>query len=141
MIAMEARYYRNVFETTSTSSTIRPLLIVKRVRGLRDEAGGSDWIYGLLGMIGIVLLMSVLTWFILSERRERARFEASTLELSRSRLKKQGGLKLKPLPGAKGGEPGGQAGSGPREACCRRRPRRRQAIVVFFRRASLTPWK
>lgn len=105
LIAMEARYYRNVFETTSTSSTIRPLLIVKRVRGLRDEAGGSDWIYGLLGMIGIVLLMSVLTWFILSERRERARFEASTLELSRSRLKKQGGLKLKPLPGAKGGEP------------------------------------
>lgn len=105
LIAMDARYYRNVFETTSSSSTIRPLLIVKRVRGLRDETGGSDWIYGLLGMIGILVLMSVLTWFILSERRERARFEASTLELSRNRLKKQGGLKLKPLPGAKGGEP------------------------------------
>ena len=49
--------------------------------------------------------MLVLTWFIVSERRERARFEASTLELSRNRIKKQGGLKLKPLPGAKGGEP------------------------------------
>jgi hypothetical protein len=105
LISMDARYYRNVFESTSTSSTIRPLLIVKRVRGLSEEHEGSDWIYALAGVIGILLLMLVLTWFIISERRERARFEASTLELTRSRLKKQGGLKLKPLPGAKDGSP------------------------------------
>ena len=105
LVDFEARYYRNVFETESASSTVRPLLIVRRVKGLRDDAEGGEWIYALLGVGGILLLMAVLTWFILSERRERARFEASTLELSRNRVQKKGGLKLKPLPDGKGNAP------------------------------------
>jgi hypothetical protein len=48
----------------------------------------------------VFLLFSVLTWLILGERRERAKFEANMIEQSRERLKKRGGLKLKPLPGA-----------------------------------------
>ncbi|MCA8910368.1 MAG: hypothetical protein KDB82_01585 [Planctomycetes bacterium] len=104
IVDFSARYYRNVFETESASSTVRPLLIVRRVEGLKQKGAGHEWIYALLGVIGILLLMAVLTWFILSERRERARFEANTLELSRSRVKK-GALKLKPLPGGKGSPP------------------------------------
>lgn len=98
LVDFEARYYRNVFETESSTSTVRPLLVVRKVTGLRNKDSGKEWIYALLGVGGIVLMMSVLTWFILSERRERARFEASTLEMSRKRVNK-GGLKLKPLPG------------------------------------------
>ena len=101
LIEFEARYYRNVFETQSTASVVRPLLIVKRVRGLSEGVGDGDWIYGVVGIGGVFILLMVLGVFIMSERRERAKFEASTLEMSRARLKKQGGLKLKPLPGAK----------------------------------------
>lgn len=105
IVDFDARYYRNVFETDSSRSTIRPLLVVRRVKGIAEDAEGGEWVYALLGVIGIVLLLSVLTFFIISERRERAKFEARSLERSRERLNKRGGLKLKPLPDGKGGEP------------------------------------
>ena len=72
---------------------------------LFDPVPVRDWLMILALFGGILLLMAVLTWFILSERRERARFEASTLELSRNRVQKKGGLKLKPLPDGKGNAP------------------------------------
>ncbi|MCB9894547.1 MAG: hypothetical protein H6839_08865 [Planctomycetes bacterium] len=105
LIDIDARYYRNVFESNSTSSSVRPLIIVRKMKGIAEDSEEGAWLYAVAGIGGVVLLLAVLTWFILSERRERARFEASTLELSRGRIKKQGGLKLKPLPGGKGGEP------------------------------------
>lgn len=105
IVDFEARYYRNVFETESTRSTIRPLLIVHRVKGIAEDDEGGEWIYALFGVVGVVVLLSVLTFFILSERKERSKFEERTLERSRDRLKKRGGLKLKPLAEGKGGEP------------------------------------
>jgi hypothetical protein len=105
LIDIKARYYRNVFESNSTSSSVRPLLIVRRMKGIAEDSDEGAWLYAVAGIGGVVLLLTVLTWFIISERRERARFEANTLELSRGRIKKQGGLKLKPLPGGKGGAP------------------------------------
>ncbi|MBZ0136239.1 MAG: hypothetical protein K8I27_07695 [Planctomycetes bacterium] len=105
IVDFDARYYRNIFETDSASSTIRPLLIVRRVRGIAEDDEGGEWVWALVGVGGVFVLLVVLTFFILSERRERARFEASTLERSRERLQKRGGLKLKPLPEAKGDPP------------------------------------
>ena len=107
LIDIDARYYRNVFESNSSSSSVRPLLIVRKMKGIAEDSDEGAWLYAVGGIGGVVLLLAVLTWFIVSERRERARFEASTLELSRGRIKKQGGLKLKPLPGGKGSPPEG----------------------------------
>jgi hypothetical protein len=104
IIDMDARYYRNVFETQSTSSVVRPLLVVRKIRGFAEDNQGDAWMYGVFGFFGVLVLMSVLTWFVYSERRERAKFEAGTLEQSRKRMAKQGGLKLKPLPGKKPAE-------------------------------------
>lgn len=98
IVDFEARYYRNIFETDSTRSTIRPLLIVRRVKGIAEDGEGGEWVYALFGVIGVFILLGVLTFFIMSERRERAKFEERTLERSRERLTKRGGLKLKPLP-------------------------------------------
>ena len=106
LIDVDARYYRNVFEASSNKSSVRPLIIVRRMKGIAEDSDSGSWLYAVAGIGGVVLLFSVLTWFIVSERRERARFEASTLELSRGRIKKQGGLKLKPLPHGKIGPAG-----------------------------------
>jgi hypothetical protein len=100
MVRFNARYYRNVFETDSTSSTVRPLLIVKRVQPFKPQ-DDSNWIYAAGGVAGILLLMGVLSWFVLSDRRERKVFEQQQLEMTRRRLQKRGGLKLKPLPDKK----------------------------------------
>ena len=105
IVNFNARYYRNVFETESSRSTIRPLLIVRRVKGIAEDDEGGEWIYALFGVIGVFILLSVLTFFIMSERKERAKFEERSLERSRERLQKRGGLKLKPLTDGKGSEP------------------------------------
>lgn len=108
LVDFKARYYRNVHEAESTTSTVRPLLIVKRVGRHGSDAGGDDWFFAVVGIVGVVLLLGILSFFIFSERKERARFEQSTLELSQKRLKARGGLKLKPLPGA-GNDPPAEA--------------------------------
>lgn len=100
IVDFNARYYRNVYESDSTSSTIRPLLIVRKVSGIKEGDQSEGWFWAIVGGGGVFLLFSVLTWLILGERRERAKFEANMIEQSRERLKKRGGLKLKPLPGA-----------------------------------------
>lgn len=101
IIDFRARYYRNVYEADSTSSAVRPLLIVRRVSGITEGTSDDALIWAAIGGGGAFLLLSVLTWLILSERRERAKFESTMMEQSRERLKKRGGLKLKPLPGDK----------------------------------------
>jgi hypothetical protein len=101
LVRFEARYYRNVFETDSTASRIRPLLIVRQVKPHMRDTTRADLFWALLGASGLLLLMAVLAFFVISDRRERRAFEQSTLELARKRLEKRGGLKLKPLPGDK----------------------------------------
>lgn len=97
MVRFNARYYRNVYEFKDSRSHVRPLLIVKRAAPYaRDDSG--NWIYALFGIFGVVGLLVVLSWFVLSDRRERKAFEQSQMELTRKRLEKRGGLKLKPLP-------------------------------------------
>ncbi|MBK8205921.1 MAG: hypothetical protein IPK87_03895 [Planctomycetes bacterium] len=100
-VRFEARYYRNVFETDSTSSRVRPLLIVKRVLPFTRKDTGSDWVFVGVGIGAVLLVSSVLLWFVLADRRERKTFEQSQLDLSRKRMEKRGGLKLKPLPASK----------------------------------------
>ncbi len=100
LVLFNARYYRNVFEFEDARSTLRPLLIVKRVLPYAREDDGGNLVYALLGVAGVLGLMVVLSWFVLSDRRERRIFEQQQLELTRKRLQKRGGLKLKPLPGA-----------------------------------------
>jgi hypothetical protein len=99
LVLFNARYYRNVFETDSTSSTVRPLLIVKRVRPYAEPDEGGNLFFAITAISGVLLIMVVLSWFVLSDRRERRAFEQQQMELSRQRLQKRGGLKLKPLPG------------------------------------------
>jgi hypothetical protein len=99
IIDMEARYYRNVFEIESTTSAVRPLLVVRRIRPYSRSDNNDTWTYAFVGGIIVVTVMLAVIWFVFSDRRERAKFEARTLEHSRKRLEKQGGLKLKPLPG------------------------------------------
>jgi hypothetical protein len=101
LVRFDARYYRNVFETDSTTSRIRPLLVVRQIQPLHRDTSQGDLFWALLGAGGLLLLMAVLAFFVISDRRERKAFEQSTLELARKRLEKRGGLKLKPLPGDK----------------------------------------
>lgn len=104
LVAFNARYYRNVFETKSTSSDVRPLLIVRRAVPINEGATENNWIYVAVGISAFLGLFVVVTFFVLSDRRERRKFEAASVELSRKRLEKRGGLKLKPLPGDKPAE-------------------------------------
>lgn len=106
LVAFNARYYRNVFETRSTSSDVRPLLVVRRISGLREGKDETDWVFVMVGVAAFIGLFVALLWFVLSDRRERKAFETTTMEVARKRLEKRGGLKLKPLPGdqAKGSE-------------------------------------
>jgi hypothetical protein len=99
IIDMEARYYRNVFEIESTTSAVRPLLVVRQIKAYSRSSGNDTWTYSFVGGIIVVTVLMAVIWFVFSDRRERARFEARTLEHSRKRLEKQGGLKLKRLPG------------------------------------------
>lgn len=108
-VRFDARYYRNVFETDSTASRVRPLLIVKNIHPYTRPRGENDLLYIAVGLGAVFLVVGVLLWFVMADRRERRAFEASQLELSRKRLDKRGGLKLKPLPDAKGGPPTAEA--------------------------------
>lgn len=101
LVAFNARYYRNVFEAKSTSSQVRPLLIVRRAASIRESKSESDdWIFALAVLGGFILVGSLVAWFAFSDRRERRAFEASSMEASRKRIEKGGSLKLKPLPSA-----------------------------------------
>ncbi|MBX3473270.1 MAG: hypothetical protein KF754_02730 [Planctomycetes bacterium] len=99
LVGIDARYYRNVFEVKSTSSDVRPLLIVRRATPLREGAGETDWVFVAVGTSAFLVMFAVVLWFVMADRRERKAFEATSLELSRKRLERRGGLKLKPLPG------------------------------------------
>jgi hypothetical protein len=99
LVRFDGRYYRNVFETDSTYSKVRPLLIVRQVGPYARDTTEQDLFWAAIGVSGLLLLMIILSYFVISDRRERKAFEQSTLELSRKRLEKRGGLKLKPLPG------------------------------------------
>lgn len=101
LVGLDARYYRNVFETKSTSSDVRPLLIIRRATPLRDSSQETDWIFVAAGTTAFLGMFAVVLWFVLSDRRERKAFESVSMEASRKRLEKRGGLKLKPLPGDK----------------------------------------
>jgi len=108
LVGFNARYYRNVFETKSTTSDVRPLLIVRRAVALNESSRETDWIFVAGGVAAFLGLFVVITWFVLSDRRERKNFEAASVELSRKRLEKRGGLKLKPLPGENSGQAAGE---------------------------------
>jgi hypothetical protein len=99
LVAFNARYYRNVFETKSTRSDVRPLLIARRAVAIQEGKKETEWIYVGAGLTAFLGLFVVVIFFVMSDRRERRRFEAASVELSRKRLEKRGGLKLKPLPG------------------------------------------
>ncbi|MCC6464624.1 MAG: hypothetical protein IT463_04710 [Planctomycetes bacterium] len=101
LVGFDARYYRNVFEMQDASAEIRPLLIVRRVASLSEQVEDDSWMFAAGGGIGVVIFVITLSWFLISDRRERKRFEGNALELSRQRHEKRGGFKLKPLP-AKG---------------------------------------
>ncbi len=115
LVGFNARYYRNVFETKSTSSDVRPLLIVRRVSGLREGKDETDWVFVLVGVAAFIGLFVALLWFVMSDRRERKAFEATTMDVARKRLEKRGGLKLKPLPGDKPAAAGDEAPDKPPE--------------------------
>ncbi|MBX3458758.1 MAG: hypothetical protein KF696_02195 [Planctomycetes bacterium] len=104
-VRFDARYYRNVFESDSTASRVRPLLIVKSVTPYTRPSGENDLLYVGVGMGAVLFVVGILLWFVIADRRERKAFEDSQLDLNRKRLEKRGGLKLKPLPDAKGGPP------------------------------------
>ena len=97
-VAFNARYYRNVFEARSTSSALRPLLIVRRVSLIHAGRDESEWIYGVVAAGAFMLMCVLVAAFALSDRRERRRFEATSMEAARKRMQRRGGLKLKPLP-------------------------------------------
>lgn len=98
LVEFDARYYRNVFVTQDSRSEIRPLLVVKQVRGYAEGDEEVNWIWISIGVGSMVLLIMVLAFFVISDRRERAAFEANAVEISRQRIERRGGLRLKPLP-------------------------------------------
>lgn len=105
LIDVNARYYRNVFEAKSTSTEIRPLLIVKKLKKYKTGTEEDNWYYGLFGVIGVILLLGTISYLVLADRKERASFEQNALELQHERIRKRGGLKLKPLPNKSVGGP------------------------------------
>jgi hypothetical protein len=98
-VKFEGRYYRNVFETQNNNSLIRPLLIVHHVERHYTSDTSQDWIFALVIISGAIIMFGGFVWFMLSDRRAASRFEQQNMARLRERVEKQGGLKLKPLPG------------------------------------------
>ncbi|MDC1142140.1 hypothetical protein OAU50_03540 [Planctomycetota bacterium] len=97
LVEIDARYYRNVYEAQKTTTEIRPLLIVKQMTKYSTGADEDNWYYGLFGVVGIFLLLGSISYLVFSDRKERASFERSAMEISHERIRKRGDLKLKPL--------------------------------------------
>jgi hypothetical protein len=101
LVSFDARYYRNVFEVKSTSSKVAPLLIVRKIQPITRAGEQNEWIYSVVAIGAFLLVCGAVVFFVFSDRRERRRFEAVSMEAARKRLEKRGGFKLKPLPGDK----------------------------------------
>lgn len=104
-VVFDGRYYRNVFETQDNKSVIRPLLVVHHVERHYTTDRSQDWIFAVVLIAGALVMFIGLAWFLFSDRRAMNRFEQQNMARLRERIEKQGGLKLKPLPGAKEAAP------------------------------------
>jgi hypothetical protein len=114
LVDIDARYYRNVFEAKKTTTEIRPLLIVRKMTKYSTGSEEDNWYYGLFGVVGIILLMGTISYLVLSDRKERASFERSAMEMTHDRIRKRGDLKLKPLnKTARGGPVESDSGASP----------------------------